>query len=175
MKLTVTNGSESYTFVKNIGGKVTLSDAEFFLTSFSKDTATVNTELVDASSVVSGESGKLLKLTVNKTSEGIQRIKLNSTVISSLNTNSKKIVLRIYCKDLPESGVTFAFSVKTKKGKPSIKELMTTNLKNGWNVVEVSLAGLNFGSHGDLEYGLFRFGDTNAKTIWLKDVTVYNK
>lgn len=175
LHLTVSNGSETYTFVKNIGGKVVVHDAESFVGAFAKDTATVDSELVDASSVVGGESGKLLKLTVNKTSEGIQRIKLNSSVISSLNSNSKKIVLRIYCKDLPAYGTTFAFSVKTKKGKPAIKELTTTNLKNGWNVVEVSLAGLNFSSHGELEYGLFRFGDTTAKTIWLKDVTVYNK
>lgn len=175
LHLTVTNGEETYSFVKNIGGKVVLNDAEVFVSAFAKDTASVDTELVDASSVVNGESGKLLKLTVNATTEGIQRIKFNSTAISTLNANSKKIVLRIYCKDLPEYGVTFAFSVKTKKGKPAIKELVTTNLKNGWNVVEVSLAGLNFGSHGEIEYGLFRFGDTTAKTIWLKDVTVYNK
>lgn len=175
LRLTVKNGEETYTFVKNIGGKVSLNDAEFFEGAFFKDTAGVNTQLVDAGSVVSGESGKLLQLNVNATTEGIQRIKINSTAITSLNANSKKLVLRIYCKDLPEEGVAFAFSVKTKSGKPAIKEVITTSLKNGWNVVEVSLAGLNFDSHGAIEYGLFRFGDTTAKTIWLKDVTVYNK
>ena len=176
LRLTVKKGDEVYTFIKNIGGKVTLSGAETFVSAFSKDTASVTTELVDASSVISGESGKLLKLSVNATTEGIQRIKLNSSVITSLNSASKKVVLRIYCQDLPDAGVSFAFSVKTKKGKPAIKEVITTNLKNGWNVIEVSLAGLNFDSHGELEYGLFRFGDnTTSKTIWLKDITIYNK
>ncbi len=175
LALTVKKGDEVYTFVKNIGGKVTLYGADQFANAFAADTATVQSELVEADTVISGETGSLLKVDVNATSEGIQRIKLNSSAFTSLNKNSKKIVLRIYCTGLPENGVSFAISVKTQKGSSQIKELLTTNLKNGWNVVEASLAGLNFESNGNVEYGLFRFGDTTAKTIWLKDVTVYNK
>ena len=174
INLKVTNGSATYIFDKNLGGKVTVTGAESFASSFAKDTAGVSATLVDANGV-NGESGKLVKIDVNSTTEGIQRIKFNTSVISSLNANSKKVVLRIYCKGLSSSGESFNFSVKTQSGKPAIKELATVNLKNGWNVVEVSLAGLNFDNHGALEYGLFRFGTKTAKTIYLKDVTVYNK
>lgn len=175
LQLTVKNSKEAYTFVKNIGGKVSLYGGADFATAFAKDTADVAAAVVDASSVIGGETGQLLKVNVKATTEAIQRIKLNAEAITSLNANSKKIVFRIYCTDLPAEGVSFSFSVKTTRGKPQIKEVIATNLKNGWNVVEASLAGLNFANHGAIEYGLLRFGTTTDKTVYLKDITVYNK
>ena len=178
VKLRLVRGEEEYVYEKDIGGKVTMYGAEAFVNAFKKDNSLVTATLIDAATVAAGTEGKFVKLDVEGTIKDSQRIQVHSEAFSSLTANSKKIVFRIYCTGLDESGLSFTLNVATSKNK-YYSEVAGVTLHNGMNVVEMSLAALNFTKNGNVTFGLFTLGnDTNktqAKTIYLKDVTVYNK
>ena len=78
---------------------------------------------------------------------------------------------------MTSEGISFAFMVKHANGK--FTEAVFTTLHNGMNEVQVNAAVINFVSAGDIVMGYFRVGSKNEqaveRTIYLKDMTIYNK
>lgn len=184
INLRLTNGVEEYTFSKNLGGKVASYTAEEMVADFKADDSTVTATLVDASTLVSGESGNFAKLEIGAVEvlemedlEKAKRVALDSNIVRSITSNTKKVVLRIYCEGLTSEGISFAFMVKHANGK--FTEAVFTTLHNGMNEVQVNAAVINFVSAGDIVMGYFRVGSKNEqaveRTIYLKDMTIYNK
>ena len=178
VKLRLVKGDEEYVYEKDIGGKVTMYGAETFVDAFKKDNSLVTATLVDANTVAAGMDGKFVKLDVEGTIKESQRIQVHSEAFTSLTANSKKIVFRIYCSGLGEEGLSFTLNA-APSATTSYIEVASATLHNGMNVVEMSLASVNFTRYGSIKFGLFTLGNsenkTQAKTIYLKDVTVYNK
>ena len=178
IKLRLVKGDEEYVFEKNLGGKVVCHTADKFATAFSEENTTVTATLVDASTVASGESGQFVKLEAAGTLKPSQRFSMNSDIIKAVNANTKKVVFRIYCEGLPAEGLYFDFSVDMSKNSKYV-EVARATLHNGMNVVTANTAAINFVRNGDILKGLFTVGDStnksSKKTIYLKDVTVYNK
>jgi hypothetical protein len=177
--LRLKKGAEEYVFEKNLGGKVKLHKAEEIgAKAFKNDNSYVTATLVDGNTVAQGLTGKLLKLDIEGTLKDSQRIQMHADAFTSLTENSKKVVFRIYCTDLGAEGLNFTFNVATMKNQ-YYSEVASAKLYNGMNVIEMSLASLNFAKNGGVKFGLFTFGNdatkSYPKTVYLQDVTVYNK
>lgn len=174
LNITISDGKETYSFNKLIGGKTVIYEAEKFKGSFGNETSDVNTALVDAATVDESLTGQLLKIDVKRSFAQIQRIAFKHEFINNLDAQTNKIVLNIYCEGLQaeKEELSLIYSAEKESGF-----ILLSNIKvqNGWNTIEVSLAGTNFARDGSITGMYFSFKTVNAKTLYLKNIVVYNK
>ncbi len=174
LNITVSNGNETYSFSKSIGGKAVKYDATEFVESFSNEMSNVDTELVDASTVDGSLSGQLLEIKLKRSTADLQRVIFNHEFIDKLSVNTNKMIFNVYCEGLASGGENFTFMYATEKSD-GINELIIVKVQNGWNTIEMSLAGANFARDGKFTQAYFGFDTKNAKTLYLKDIVVYEK
>lgn len=174
LDITISDGKETYSFNKLIGGKAVTYQAAAFTESFANETSDVSTELVDATDLDSSLTGQLLKIDMKRSFAQIQRVAFKHEFIGKLDDRTSKIVLNIYCEGL-ETGTEELSLIYSAENEAGFILLSNIEIQNGWNTIEVSLAGANFARDGKMTGLYFSFKTVNAKTLYLKDVVVYNK
>ena len=165
--------SESFALTE---GKISEIGAEELSAGISQGGGTLTKAVVDATSEgIAGAQGQLVKLTLGAVTGSNQYVLLGETIVSSLGTDTKTIVLTVYNptqEDIPLR-VTAKFA-----GSSYAVSIANETLVPGWNRLEITDLSLTAAYSGDIEnIGLY-FTDLAAaygeKTVYLGKMTVYS-
>ncbi len=175
LNLTISNGADEYSYYKNLGGNATTYQASEFENAFVDEYTSVTASMENTS--LDGVSGNFLKLILEAAGkrDDTQRIRFNYADVFEFSADTKKVVLNLYFEGLDASGEDLKVNAKYLSGAADEQEpLSTVKVYNGWNVVEIYLN--NFTQAIEyLTVGGFTSTKTVQKTMYLKDIIVYNK
>ena len=161
-------GESEYAFDFALGGKVEFFGADKLLDAndtFSDGNATASAQ----------KSGERIELSVGEVSAKHQSVRYVSSVLSSLDQSSKKMILYI-----ENDGEETPFRWLVRLANETLNtELYSGVLKSGANVVEIDLSFIDFERSGKIIYSDLFFsltsGDYGAKTLYIDGITVYGK
>lgn len=170
LELIATNGTETYTYTKNLGGKATIYGAEDFAGYFESDTADVLGETFDTSL-----GGTWLAVDVDASLENTQRIKFTAPILGTINSDHKKLVIHLYLAGVADGGETFTVGIKQKNYR-FLQAPYTGTVENGYVDIEVNLSKISW-SYKEITYMTLSFDTplSEAKTLYIKDIVIYEK
>ena len=173
---------KTYSYVKSLGGKVSINSAESYLASdydvvSGNDYIEPSFELVNASSVNSSLNGKLAKVTLQSAIEDVwQEFTFAGKMINGLSNKTSKVILNVYNDSQRE--VNFTIYAKYKNEQIYV-QVASVKLKAGMNKIEVSLAATNWAKLGDMQYFIARVGEKSSvepsRSIYFGETVIYNK
>ena len=178
LSLKITNGTETYTFEKRLGGEVNFYDASQLENSF---------EASDTTEIVSSVEENELKVEFGETTSIFyQTAYFTHDLLADIDQTVSKIIVHVNVKEGdPAIGSTLSISADQPlryqgSGNVKVVEIASKVLTVGDNTIELSLNTVNFEQYGAIETLYFRFDsskddDTIIRTIYLKDIIIYNK
>ncbi len=176
---TAVNGKE-VAVERYLPGKISRFTAEELSASFVSGTVEEETVVVDASSVVSGLDGKMLKITLPASSADTkQEVKFeNVNLTSKLGVDVSKLVFNIYSESDEEIPIEVFVKFKNKVYPVSIMS-SAFMIKKGMNKVEwKNVSGVDWAKNGEVERILFSIGEKNSpkrSNLYLKSAIIYSQ
>ncbi len=172
LNISFVSDGKNYTYRQNLGGKVEIYNADELA---GKLTVGKDTAAMAKSEKVTLNGEEYLKIDVSETAEAYQIFRLTSKIFSNIGSETSKIVLTVYS----DSDEEIPFYVYAKYKKDSVSaQLISTTLKKGENVIDLSVAYTNWRFKGNIEYLRPRLGSEKvnpARTIYIKKIAVYAK
>ena len=122
------------------------------------------------------EQADMVKLNVDKVTDKHQNIKFQNATLNAITNATNKVIIRIY--NPTDTTIPFRLQAKFTGYKLNI-ELNSQELKPGMNEIAVNSIGcFNWKKYQKLDYLIMYFsqsnkGENESKTIYVKDIVVY--
>lgn len=177
---TTTVDGKEVSVKRYLSGAVSKFSAEQLVGAFTEGVDTEKTVLVDASTVIEGGTGKLLKLALPTVEEGRkQEIKLvHDELIPLLTADVAKVVFNFYYDGAEEN---LPVEVFVKYQKRPYEENITSSaflFNKGANTIEwKNLSGVPWDKNGVIKHIIFSIGDYAAaarEDLYLRNIVIYN-
>lgn len=163
-------GDREFWFNFNLGGEATVFDCEDLQSGFASMGANVSVTLENI------EQADMVKLNVDKVTDKHQNIKFQNATLNAITNATNKVIIRIY--NPTDTTIPFRLQAKFTGYKLNI-ELNSQELKPGMNEIAVNSIGcFNWKKYQKLDYLIMYFsqsnkGENESKTIYVKDIVVY--
>ncbi len=166
--LSVEADGTEYAFDFNLGSRAVYYGAEELLNgqnTFSDGNAAVSAEIAD---------GKVA-VTVGAVTGQHQNVKYTSSVLGSITTATKRMVM--YIENAEDTAIKFRMLVRFENSSLNT-EIYSGTLEPGANELEINMASVNVAAGGKISYAYFYFsdepGDYAEKTVCLSGITIYD-
>lgn len=180
LRLTYTCDGVNYEYVQNLGGSVEKYSvgSDIAATDFVETSdISFSSSLVDQ---IEGTAGTAIKLSIGASNETalddkIQYFKLTNGIFKTKLHNSKKVVIHFYNAQAEDLSITV---YAKQNGVRNLRKVLVTTLPTGDAELVITMPSGDWVTNY-LEYFDFCVGEgetaTTAKTLYVKDVVIYNK